>query len=209
MADETTTRPNPRKVREGLVVSTKMDKTAVVATVDRVRHRRYNKTVQRTSRLFVHDEDILVMTTLGSCIAACLWDRDKRVGGMNHFLLPEGSGAGTDAGRRYGAYAMELLINDMLKAGARRDRLEAKLFGGGRMFDSLRDVGRSNADFAEKFLRDEGIPVVGGSLRGDGGRRLHYWPVTGRALQRAVTDVVAPKPVPVMAPVDTGALELF
>jgi chemotaxis protein CheD len=78
------------------------------------------------------------------------------------------------------------------------------------MFDSLRDVGRSNADFAEKFLRDEGIPVVGGSLRGDGGRRLHYWPVTGKAMQRAVTDTVAPKPVPVVRPpVDTGALELF
>lgn len=155
------------------------------------------------------DPNVVLSTILGSCVAMCVRDPLAGVGGMNHFLLPEGSGAGTDAGRRYGAYAMELLINDMLKAGARRDRLEAKLFGGGRMFDSLRDVGRSNADFAEKFLRDEGITVVGGSLRGDGGRCLHYWPVTGRALQRAVTDVVAPKPVPVMAPVDTGALELF
>ena len=159
---------------------------------------------------FVTADDMMVMTVLGSCIAACIYDPRVRVGGMNHFLLPEGSGAGTDAGRRYGAYAMELLINDVLKAGGRRDRLEAKLFGGGRMFDSLRDVGRSNADFAEKFLRDEGIPVVGGSLRGDGGRRVHYWPVTGKALQRAVTDTVAPRPAPVAPPpVDTGALELF
>lgn len=156
------------------------------------------------------DPNVVLSTILGSCVAMCLRDPVAGVGGMNHFLLPDGSGAGTDAGRRYGAYAMELLINDVLKAGGRRDRLEAKLFGGGRMFDSLRDVGRSNADFAEKFLRDEGIPVVGGSLRGDGGRRVHYWPVTGKALQRAVTDTVAPRPAPVAPPpVDTGALELF
>jgi chemotaxis protein CheD len=67
---------------------------------------------------FVYDEDILIMTTLGSCIAACLWDRDKRVGGMNHFMLPEGGG-GADGGR-YGSYAMELLINEMIKRGATR-----------------------------------------------------------------------------------------
>jgi chemotaxis protein CheD len=105
---------------------------------------------------------------------------------------------------------MELLINDVLKAGARRDRLEAKLFGGGRMFDSLRDVGMQNADFAERFLRDEAIPVVGGSLRGSGGRRLHYWPTTGRALQRAVTDSQLPvQAPPKVEPVASGAVELW
>jgi chemotaxis protein CheD len=106
---------------------------------------------------------------------------------------------------------MELLINEMLKVGARRDRLEAKLFGGGRMFNALKDVGLANADFAERFLADEGISVVGGSLRGLGGRRLHYWPVSGRALQRAVTDNAAPTapPVPPRVVVDAGALELF
>jgi chemotaxis protein CheD len=155
------------------------------------------------------DPSVMLTTILGSCVAMCLRDPDMGVGGMNHFLLPEGEGAGTDAGRRYGAYAMELLINDVLKAGARRERLEAKLFGGGRMFDSLRDVGLANADFAERFLRDEGIPVVGGSLRGSGGRRLHYWPVTGRALQRAVTDGHVPAPPPVAPPVASGAVELF
>lgn len=152
------------------------------------------------------DPNVLLTTILGSCVALCLRDPETRVGGMNHFLLPDGEGEG-DAARRYGAYAMELLINDVLKAGGRRGRLEAKLFGGGRMFDSLRDVGRSNADFAERFLRDEGIPLVGGSLRGSGGRRLHYWPVTGRALQRAVTDGPAPSPRP--APVASGSVELF
>jgi chemotaxis protein CheD len=154
--------------------------------------------------------DVLLTTILGSCVAMCLRDAEAGVGGMNHFLLPDGTGTGADAGRRYGAYAMELLINDVLKAGGRRERLEAKLFGGGRMFNSLKDVGMANADFAERFLRDEGIPVVGGSLRGQGGRRLHYWPVSGRALQRAVTDnhvpVVAPLRVETLA---DGAVELF
>lgn len=158
------------------------------------------------------DPDVMLTTILGSCVALCLRDPRTGIGGMNHFLLPEGAGAGTDAGRRYGAYAMELLINDCLKMGARRERLEAKLFGGGRMFDTLRDVGASNADFAEKFMRDEGIAVVGGSLRGSGGRRVQYWPATGRALQRAVTDTQIPLPTPTARPriaVDAGALELF
>ena len=134
-------------------------------------------------------------------------------GSVGHEAAPEGAGSGTDAGRRYGAYAMEVLINDCLKAGGRREQLEAKLFGGGRMFDSLKDVGRANADFAERFLRDEGIAVVGGSLRGSGGRRVQYWPASGRALQRAVTDRQLPaatvRPFRPASPVDAGTLELF
>ncbi len=159
------------------------------------------------------DPQVMLSTILGSCVALCLRDATTGIGGMNHFLLPDGDGAGTDAGRRYGAYAMEVLINDCIKRGAQRGRLEAKLFGGGRMFDSLRDVGRANADFAERFLRDEGIPLVGGSLRGMGGRRVQYWPATGRALQRAVAGAEVPqtrRPVaPSPAPIEAGALELF
>jgi len=157
------------------------------------------------------DPDAMLTTILGSCVSMCLRDPATGVGGMNHFLLPEGAGFGTDAGRRYGAYAMEVLINDCLKAGASRERLEAKLFGGGRMFDSLRDVGVANADFAERFLRDEGIAVVGSSLRGTGGRRVQYWPASGRALQRPVCDTRLPAPAsrrPAPA-VDAGELELF
>ena len=159
------------------------------------------------------DPDVMLTTILGSCVAMCLRDPETGVGGMNHFLLPEGTGSGADAGRRYGAYAMEVLINDCLKAGARREHLEAKLFGGGRMFDSLKDVGLANADFAERFLRDEGIAVVGGSLRGRGGRRVQYWPASGRALQRAVTDqhvsTAVERPARPMPAADVGALELF
>ena len=156
------------------------------------------------------DPDVMLTTILGSCVALCLRDPVAGIGGMNHFLLPDGAGAGTDAGRRYGAYAMEVLINDVLKAGGRRERLEAKLFGGGRMFDSLSDVGAANAAFAERFMADEGIPVLGGSMGGFGGRRLHYWPVSGRARQRAVMDVAAvPLPKITQPPVAAGDLELF
>ena len=93
---------------------------------------------------FVYAEDILIMTTLGSCIAACLWDRDAKVGGMNHFMLPQGEG---DAGSgRYGSYAMELLINELLKRGAARHSLEAKVFGGGQVISGMNtmNVGERN-----------------------------------------------------------------
>jgi chemotaxis protein CheD len=156
------------------------------------------------------DPRVVLTTVLGSCVALCLRDPEAGVGGMNHFLLPEGAGTGADASRRYGAYLMELLINDVLKAGGRRERMEAKLFGGGRMFDTLLDVGGANADFAERFMADEGIPVVGSSLRGHGGRRLHYWPVSGRARQRVVTDLAAlPPTTPPPPPLAAGNLELF
>lgn len=156
------------------------------------------------------DPEVVLTTILGSCVAACLRDPVAGVGGMNHFLLPDGVKDGGVA-QRYGAHAMELLINDILRRGGRRDRLEAKLFGGGRMFDGLTDVGGANAAFAEKFLRDEGIPVVAASLGGSGARRVQYWPVSGRAQQKSVTDQpeavrAAPTPPPV---VDHGAVELF
>lgn len=153
------------------------------------------------------DPDVMLTTILGSCVAMCLSDRRAGVGGMNHFLLPEAH-AGAESCRRYGAYAMEILINDVLKAGGRRDRLEAKLFGGGRMFDTLQDVGQVNAAFAERYLRDEGVPVIGGSLRGAGARRIQFWPVSGRALQRSVVDSV-PLRRPAPLPPISGAVELF
>jgi chemotaxis protein CheD len=159
------------------------------------------------------DPDVLLTTILGSCVAVCLRDPKAEVGGMNHFLLPDGRADGDDQGRRYGVNAMELLINELLRLGARRDSLEAKLFGGARMFDGLSDVGASNAEFAHRFMRDEGIKVVGASLGGSQARRVQYWPTSGRAQQKTVTDNAelaplreTPKPAPV---VDDGAVELF
>ena len=126
------------------------------------------------------DPGVVLTTILGSCVAACLRDPHIGVGGMNHFLLP---GAVGDDGLRYGVQAMELLVNGLLRRGARRERMEAKLFGGARLFDGLTDVGDQNAAFAERFLRDEGVAFTGGSLRGARARRVQFWPVSGRARQ--------------------------
>lgn len=126
-------------------------------------------------------------TILGSCVATCLCDTVAGVGGMNHFLLPEG-GPGMGELLRYGPQAMELLINALLKAGARKSRLEAKLFGGAQMHDALQDIGRANAAFAHRFLQTEGIPLVSESLGGRKGRRVRYWPATGRAQIKLMED---------------------
>jgi len=159
----------------------------------------------------------MVTTILGSCIAACIWDGVAGIGGMNHFLLP-GDGKhrqpGGDA-MRFGVHAMELLVNGLLQRGAIKSRMRAKLFGGARMIKGLTDIGELNANFAEKFLREEDITLVGGSLRGEQGRRIQFWPVSGRARQvllanetESILDLERTRPVP-KPTVETGALELF
>jgi len=161
----------------------------------------------------VSDDAELVLTTiLGSCVAACMCDRAVGVGGMNHFLLPGEEGG---EGLRYGVQSMELLVNALLRRGARRERLEVKLFGGARLLQGLTDVGAQNARFAERFVADEGLTFAGGSLRGDRARRIQYWPASGRARQvflaAAETRVFAAerrRPA-APAPDDAGALELF
>ena len=164
------------------------------------------------------EPDVVITTILGSCIAACIRDPQTGLGGMNHFLLPEGDAAAdSDAGRRYGVNAMERLINSLLAGGARRDRLEAKLFGGASMFDRLRNIGAENAAFAHRFLTAEGITVVGGDTGGDKARRIRYWPTTGQAQQKLLTDgdpvvfvrerTLAVTPPP--AATSSGELELF
>ncbi|MBW9090123.1 chemoreceptor glutamine deamidase CheD [Rhizobium wenxiniae] len=137
----------------------------------------------------IDDPDVVLSTILGSCVAACLRDPVAGVGGMNHFLLPGSGGAMASGGdaTRYGVHLMELLINGLLKKGARRDRLEAKVFGGAKTIASFSNVGEQNAAFAMQFLRDEGIQVVGSSTGGEHGRKLEYWPVHGRARQYPLT----------------------
>ncbi|WP_158814580.1 chemotaxis protein CheD [Methylocapsa sp. S129] len=133
------------------------------------------------------DPGVMLTTLLGSCVAACMRDPEAQVGGMNHFLLP-----GTDdrsqtrAAESYGVHLMELLVNDLLRHGARRERLEAKLFGGSATMQGLCDIGALNSQFAERFLRHEGIAYAGGSLGGDRGRRIQFWPTSGRARQAAM-----------------------
>ncbi|WP_092890269.1 hypothetical protein [Roseicitreum antarcticum] len=135
---------------------------------------------------FVSDEPNTVLTTiLGSCVATCITDPVRGVGGMNHFLLPEGSPDERQQ-MRYGSHAMELLINGLLKMGARKDRMEAKLFGGAMMHDGLGKIGPANMEFAQKFLVNEGIRCVAKSLGGTDARRIRYVPTTGQARQMIV-----------------------
>lgn len=133
------------------------------------------------------NKPMLIVTVLGSCVAACIRDRVTGIGGMNHFMLPDGSGdpgSPTLASMRYGTYAMEVLINQLLKAGARLDNLEAKVFGGGnvlRGFTSI-DVGERNARFVREFLRAEKICIVAEDLNDVHLRKVYYFPQTGKVL---------------------------
>lgn len=140
------------------------------------------------------DPNAVLTTLLGSCVAACMHDPQTGVGGMNHFLLPSGESFGERDQMRYGVHAMELLVNGLLQMGARRERLEAHLFGGGRMSEKLADIGGTNADFAVDFLRREGIAYLGGSLRGSRARRIQFWPTSGRVRQLLISQYVDPAP---------------
>lgn len=131
--------------------------------------------------------DLMIATTLGSCVAACIHDPVRGIGGMNHFMLPdlpasELEGAGMAA--RYGSVAMERLINALLAAGAERQRLQVKLFGGGRVIESSYDIGGLNSRFALDYVRTEGLTLAGHDLGGGSARRVHYFPHSGRALRR-------------------------
>ncbi len=131
--------------------------------------------------------DVMMVTTLGSCVAACVHDPSVCVGGMNHFLLPEVPSTErttTGSAARYGSVAMERLINDVLSLGGRRDRLEVKVFGGARVIDSSFDVGGENARFVLDYVRREGLKLTGQDLGGQSARRVHFFPGTGRALRK-------------------------
>jgi chemotaxis protein CheD len=153
------------------------------------------------------DPDVSITTLLGSCVAACISDPATGVGGMNHFLLP-GDEANAPLLARHGVHLMELLINGLLKKGAARHRLEAKLFGGARTMQGLGDIGITNARFAQDFLKREGIAVTGGSLGGETGRRIQFWPASGRVRQKLVRALEETRRAdPVLS--TAGELELF
>ncbi|WP_299731683.1 chemotaxis protein CheD [uncultured Tateyamaria sp.] len=151
--------------------------------------------------------DVVISTLLGSCVSVCLWDEDKGIGGMNHMLLARSS-SGSQAHTLSGLQAMEVLINDLLKMGAARDRLQAKAFGGARMVDGLSDIGQDNVEFTEHFLAQERIPLTTSSFGGTHARNVRFWPATGRALQKVTHAQV--KLVEVEPPLPTGqGVELF
>lgn len=164
------------------------------------------RTLYQGQFLVSRDPNDCIVTVLGSCIAACVYDPVAKVGGANHFLVAHGP-KDSEHNLRYGLHAMELLINGLLKEGADRKRLVAKVFGGAKMFDEMTDIGRMNSEFALGFLDDEGIPCLSQSTLGRHARRLRFWPATGRAQQRIVdaNEVAAEDRTPVSTTKTTGS----
>ncbi len=140
----------------------------------------------------VSTRPILLVTVLGSCVAACLRDPRLRIGGMNHFMLPEGeSDPSASQSARYGTYAMETLIGHLVKLGAQRERLEAKVFGGGNVLPGLAasNVGHRNAAFVESFLEAEGIRIAARDLADVYPRKVYYFPASGRAFVKRLREL--------------------
>jgi chemotaxis protein CheD len=131
--------------------------------------------------------DEVIATILGSCVSACIRDRHAGIGGMNHFMLPlaHERGWGDDPqSTRYGNFAMEKLINELIKSGCSRERMEIKVFGGGNVTDSNQAIGTQNAEFVLRYLQAEGLTCAAQDLGGQLPRRIHYFPATGRVVRR-------------------------
>ena len=140
---------------------------------------------------FVTARDMLLVTVLGSCVAACIRDRVSGIGGMNHFMLPGDGSDVLSSSARYGAYAMEKMINEMIKAGAKRSNLEAKLFGGGNVLRgfTVANVGERNAEFALDYLQAEHIDVLAQDLLDIYPRKVYFFPHSGRVLVKKLRNV--------------------
>ena len=141
--------------------------------------------------LYASKRNILIVTVLGSCVSACLVDPVARIGGMNHFMLPERSESNTILSEpaRYGAHAMEMLINNLLSMGARRERLEAKVFGAGRVLANMSDVGARNAQFALEYLERERIRVLARDVGGEHARKVYLFVETGKVLVKEINQL--------------------
>jgi len=143
---------------------------------------------------YVTKRDMMIVTVLGSCVSACIRDRETGIGGMNHFMLPHSDADPNNplsTSTRYGTYAMEMLINHLLKLGARRQFLEAKLFGGGNVMQgfTVHKVGTRNAEFALSYLETEQIAVVSQDLLDIHPRKVYYFPKTGRVLVKKLRNL--------------------
>jgi chemotaxis protein CheD len=141
------------------------------------------------------NKDMVIVTVLGSCVSACIRDTASGIGGMNHFMLPDSAKADKDSpvseSMRYGTYAMEVLINQLLKNGARRENLEAKIFGGGNVLKSftIMNVGDRNAAFVRNFLKEERIKVAGEDLNDVFPRKVYFFPKTGKVLVKKLRNM--------------------
>lgn len=153
---------------------------------------RYYDQVNETTVVKLHTGDYyatstpgeMIMTILGSCVAACIRDPGNGIGGMNHFLLPSAKDDEPDT--RYGAFAMEKLINEILKLGGRKEKLEVKLFGGGNVINNSSMIGEKNVAFVRQYVKDEGLRIASEHLGGTQPRRIHYYPDSGKVMMRAL-----------------------
>ncbi|MHB1586913.1 MAG: hypothetical protein ACYCRH_09315 [Acidiferrobacteraceae bacterium] len=137
---------------------------------------------------------VLLDTVLGSCISVCLYDRVACVGGMNHFMLPSGASSDNPTSARYGVYAMELLINELMKKGGDRRRFQAKVFGGGhvlRIRERFDGVPQQNIEFIRRFLIMEQIPLIKEDVGGDYPRRILFYSHTGQAFRKRLGQIDA------------------
>lgn len=136
---------------------------------------------------FATSRDVMIVTVLGSCVAACIFDPHLGIGGMNHFMLPHISARDPEpisAANRYGAHAMEILINQLLKMGAERSRLKLKLFGGCQVIQSFSaiDIGERNARFAWHYAQTEQLEVLAHDFGGEHPRKVYFFPRSGKVL---------------------------
>lgn len=141
---------------------------------------------------FVSQEPMVVYTVLGSCISACIRDPSIGVGGMNHFMLPKPKDGASDSwgeSTRYGSYAMESLINEILKRGGLKSRLEIKLFGAGKIYEGNIDVGANNASWVIEYLESEGLKTVSTDLGDVFPRKVYYFTESGRVLMKKIERV--------------------
>lgn len=145
--------------------------------------------------LHVTEEDIVIATVLGSCVSACLRDVTRGIGGINHFMLPNVLRGDVGDSARYGVYALELLVNQVLAGIGKRKHLEVKVFGGGRVIEGGGDVGRGNIELVRKFFASEGIPITSEDLGEQYARRVRYWPKSGRTQVQRIPMAQAKKVV--------------
>jgi chemotaxis protein CheD len=152
--------------------------------------------------------ETVITTLLGSCVSSCIWDPHRGIGGMNHVLFIDDNANAADV-FGHGVNGMELVINGLLRLGADRRNLKAKVFGGAKMIQGLSDEGARNGEFVIEFLAREGIEYLGGDIGGTRARRLEFWPGTGRARMKYVEQAVPVKHIEPAQQEDEGTIELF
>lgn len=165
--------------------------TGQFAHVRRMRDSRFPHEIAAIlpGEFFVSASPMIVYTVLGSCISACIRDPVVGVGGMNHFMLPKPKDGGNDSwgeSTRYGSYAMESLINEILKQGGLKSRLEVKLFGAGKIYEGNIDIGARNAEWVLGFLKTEGLAPVKTDLGDVCPRKVYYFTDSGRVLMKKI-----------------------